>query len=195
MRCSLLSCTNHIEHLWWDVQCTFVKEKRITKRARSIICDWQQKIVNCSQNWNGNMEISCFYISFDEHFLCFHCAPLLLITQPTSKIGFFVSTFSSLPTFQVFVPLLAHALCTTCLLHPITYVLTHLLLFSSFYIRMYPCSTKTREVLGNPSLTRETSWGRSLREILRVKGNLEGRGDGFPNTYQVLVERGHFPHH
>ena len=50
-----------------------------------------------SQKPNGNMEISCCYISFDEHFLWFHCAPLLLITKPpTSKIGFFVSTFCSL---------------------------------------------------------------------------------------------------
>ena len=38
---------------------------------------------------------------------------------------------------------------------------------------MYPCSTKTREVLGN----------------------LEGRGDRFPNTSRVLVEYGHSPHH
>ena len=48
---------------------------------------------------------------------------------------------------------------------------------------MYPCSTKTREVLGNPSPkpkrfpeTREISRGRSPREISRVEGNLEGRG-------------------
>ena len=43
---------------------------------------------------------------------------------------------------------------------------------------MYPCSTKTREVLGNPSPTpkrfpetREISRGRSPREISRVEGN------------------------
>ena len=36
---------------------------------------------------------------------------------------------------------------------------------------MYPCSTKTREVLGN----------------------LEGGGDGFPNSSRVLVEYGHSP--
>ena len=39
---------------------------------------------------------------------------------------------------------------------------------------LYPCSTKTREVLGNPSP--------------RVEENLEGGGDGFPNTSRVLVE-------
>ena len=36
---------------------------------------------------------------------------------------------------------------------------------------------------------------RSPREISRVEGNLEGRGDGFPNTSQLLVEYGHSPHH
>ena len=62
---------------------------------------------------------------------------------------------------------------------------------------LYPCSTKTREVLGNPSPTskrfpetREISRGRSPREISRVEGNLEGGGDGFPNTSRVLVEYG-----
>ena len=67
---------------------------------------------------------------------------------------------------------------------------------------LYPCSTKTREVLGNPSPTpkrfpetREISRGRSPREISRVEGNLEGGGDGFPNTSRVLVEYGHSPHH
>ena len=62
---------------------------------------------------------------------------------------------------------------------------------------LYPCSTKTREVLGNPSPTaerfpetREISRGRSPREISRVEGNLEGRGDGFPNISRVLVEHG-----
>ena len=67
---------------------------------------------------------------------------------------------------------------------------------------MYPCSTKRREVLGNPSPTpkrfpetRDISRGRSPREISRVEGNLEGGGDGFPNTSRVLVEYGHSPHH
>ena len=62
---------------------------------------------------------------------------------------------------------------------------------------LYLCSTKTREVLGNPSPTperfpetREISRGRSPKEISRVEGNLEGRGDGFPNTFRVLVEHG-----
>ena len=96
-------------------------------------------------------------------------------------------------------------------------------------MRECPCSTKTREVLGNPSRTperfpetREISRGRSPREISRVEGNsrdfprswvlhpetrgksrgsrgvkptdeenLEGGGDGFPNTSRVLVEHGH----
>ena len=49
---------------------------------------------------------------------------------------------------------------------------------------MYPCSTKTREVLGNPSLTAER-FPSTL--ISRVSGNLEGGGDGF----LVLVEYGH----
>ena len=58
---------------------------------------------------------------------------------------------------------------------------------------MYPCSTKTREVLGNLSPTPKRfpeTW-----EILRVEGNLEDGGDGFPNTSRVLVEYGHSPHH
>ena len=37
------------------------------------------------------------------------------------------------------------------------------------FVTLYPCSKKTREVLGN----------------------LEGGGDGFPNTSLVLVEHGH----
>ena len=37
----------------------------------------------------------------------------------------------------------------------------------------------------------EISRGLSSREILSVKGNLEGGGDGFPNTSRVLVEYGH----
>ena len=63
---------------------------------------------------------------------------------------------------------------------------------------LYPCSTKTREVMGNPSPTaerfpetREISRGQSLREIARVEGNLEGGGEGFPITSRVLVEYGH----
>ena len=38
---------------------------------------------------------------------------------------------------------------------------------------------------------REISRGRSLKEISRVEGNLEGGGDGFLNTSRVLVEYGH----
>ena len=60
-------------------------------------------------------------------------------------------------------------------------------------VGLYPCSTKTREVLGNPSPTPERfpeTRGRSPREISRVEGNLEGGGDGFPNTSRVLVEHG-----
>ena len=101
---------------------------------------------------------------------------------------------------------------------------------------LYPCSIKTREVLGNPSPTpdfprperfpegeaRGKSRGsREIREIFRGRGfctprpegfpegeargksrgsrgakptaeeNLEGGGDGFPNTSRVLVEYGH----
>ena len=33
------------------------------------------------------------------------------------------------------------------------------------------------------------------REISRFEGNLEGGGDGFPNTSLVLVDYGHSPHH
>ena len=69
---------------------------------------------------------------------------------------------------------------------------------SGVHSTLYPCSTKTREVLGNPSPTperfpeaRKISRERSPREILRVEGNLEGGGDGFPNTSRVLVEYGH----
>ena len=58
-----------------------------------------------------------------------------------------------------------------------------------------PYSTKTREVLGNPSpppsrfpSTLEISLGLRPREISRVSGNLLGVGDGFPNTSLVLVE-------
>ena len=53
----------------------------------------------------------------------------------------------------------------------------------------HPCSIKTRELLGNPSPvpkrfpeTREMS--------SRVEGNIEDRGDGFPNNSLVLVEQG-----
>merc|ERR1712212_1387 len=104
------------------------------------------------------------------------------------------------------------------------------------FTTMYPCSTKTREVLGNPSPppnfprpkrfpegeARGKSRGsREIREIFRGRGfctprpegfpegeargksrgsrgakptaeeNLEGGGDGFPNTSRVLVEHGH----
>ena len=59
-------------------------------------------------------------------------------------------------------------------------------------------STKTREVLGNPSplpsrfpSTLEISLGLRPREISRVSGNLSGVGDGFPNTSLVLVEHGY----
>ena len=68
-------------------------------------------------------------------------------------------------------------------------------------IGLGPSSIKTREVLGNPSLmpkrfpeTRKISRGRSLREILRVEGNLEGRGDGFPNLLSFGGGRT-FSHH
>ena len=37
----------------------------------------------------------------------------------------------------------------------------------------------------------EISQDPSPREILRVEGNLEGRGDEFPNNSRVLVEDGH----
>ena len=101
---------------------------------------------------------------------------------------------------------------------------------------MYPCSTKTREVLGNlsqpPNLPRpkrfpegeaqgKSRGSREIQEIFRGRGfctprpegfpegeargksrgsrgakptaeeNLEGGGDGFPNTSRVLVEHGH----
>ena len=51
-----------------------------------------------------------------------------------------------------------------------------------------------REVLGNPSPTPERF--PETRKILkgrgsRVGGNLEGGGDGFPNTSRVSVEYGH----
>ena len=65
--------------------------------------------------------------------------------------------------------------------------LQHSYIYAMFMIWLYPCSTKTREVLGNPSTkpkrfpkTRKISRGRSLREISRVEGNLDGGGDGFP---------------
>ena len=41
-------------------------------------------------------------------------------------------------------------------------------------------SIKTREVLGNPSLMPKRF--PETRKILRVEGNLVGRGDGFPNN-------------
>ena len=65
-------------------------------------------------------------------------------------------------------------------------------------MRECPCSTKTREVLGNPSpppsrfpSTLEISLGLRPRNISRVSGNLSGVGDGFPNTSLVLVEHGY----
>ena len=65
-------------------------------------------------------------------------------------------------------------------------------------LRDCPCSTKTREVLGNPSplpsrfpSTLEISLGLRPREISRVSGNLLGVGDGFPNTSLVLMEHGY----
>ena len=48
-------------------------------------------------------------------------------------------------------------------------------------------SKRSREVLGNPS--------RDPRDISRVEGNLEGRGDGSSNNSRVLVEYGHSIHH
>ena len=66
--------------------------------------------------------------------------------------------------------------------------------------RLYPCSTKTREVLGNPSptperfpSTLEISLGLRPREISQISGNLSAVGDGFPNTSLVLVEHGYSP--
>ena len=63
------------------------------------------------------------------------------------------------------------------------------------FLVMYPCTTKTREVLWNrPPLpsrfppTLEISLGLRLREISRVSGNLSGVGDGFTNTSLILVE-------
>ena len=61
-----------------------------------------------------------------------------------------------------------------------------------------PYSTKTREVLGNPSpppsrfpSTLEISLRLRPREMSRVSGNLLGVGDGFPNTSLFLVEHGY----
>ena len=51
--------------------------------------------------------------------------------------------------------------------------------WSSSWWWLYPCSTKTREVLGNPS--------RRPRDFLRP----EGGGNGFPNNSRVLLEHGH----
>ena len=72
------------------------------------------------------------------------------------------------------------------------------LLTEHVFTTLFPCSTETREVLGNPSPqpkrfpdTREISRGRSPCEISRVEGNIEGEGDGFPNSSRVLVEYGH----
>ena len=77
---------------------------------------------------------------------------------------------------------------------------------------MYPCSTKRREGLENPSPTPKISRGHGFctprpegfpegeaRGKSRgsrgakpmAKGNLEGGGDGFSNPSRVLVEHGH----
>ena len=59
-----------------------------------------------------------------------------------------------------------------------------------------PYSTKTREVLGNPSpppSTLETYLELRSQEISQVLGNLLGVRDGFPNTSLVLVEHGYNP--
>ena len=65
---------------------------------------------------------------------------------------------------------------------------------------LYPCSTKTREVLGNPSpttvrfpKTREISRGRSPGDISRAEGNLEVGGDGDvqPNSSRFEAVYGH----
>ena len=63
------------------------------------------------------------------------------------------------------------------------------------YGSMYPHSTKTREVLGNPSpmpkrFPETRGKSRGSREISRAEGNIEGGGDRFPNTSRVLVEHG-----
>ena len=64
-------------------------------------------------------------------------------------------------------------------------------------MRECPSSTKTRELLGNPSplpsrfpSTLKISLGLRPREIFRVSGNLLGIRDGFPNTSLVLMEDG-----
>ena len=64
------------------------------------------------------------------------------------------------------------------------------------YGSMYPHSTKTREVLGNPSpmpkrFPETRGKSRGSREISRAEGNIEGRGDRFPNNSRVLVEYRH----
>ena len=64
---------------------------------------------------------------------------------------------------------------------------------------LYPCSSKTREVLGNPfptpkgfPETREISQMQSPRKIWRVERNLEiGGGLEFPISGGVLVENKH----
>ena len=82
-------------------------------------------------------------------------------------------------------------------------------------MRECPCSTKTREVLGNPSpppsrfssavgfapldprdFPRASPSGNPSGLGLQnpwplAKGNLVGRGDGFSNPSRVLVEHGH----
>ena len=67
-------------------------------------------------------------------------------------------------------------------------------------MRECPSSTKTREVLGNPSplpsrfpSTLKISLRLRPRDIFRVLGNLLGIRDGFPNTSLVLMEDGPNP--
>ena len=61
---------------------------------------------------------------------------------------------------------------------------------------MYPCSTKKEGGIGK-SIPDAQEISQDPRDFPRAKpeGNLEGGGDGFPNTSRVLVEYGHSPHH
>ena len=56
---------------------------------------------------------------------------------------------------------------------------------------LYPCSIKTREVLGNPSPMPK----RFPETRGQPEGNLEWKGGGFINISRVLVEYGHSIHH
>ena len=67
-------------------------------------------------------------------------------------------------------------------------------------MRECPSSTKTRELLGNPSplpsrfpSTLKISLRLRPREIFRVSGNLLGIRNGFPNTSLILMEHGYSP--